>query len=188
METLSNCSSFLSLYVTSRLPSCWSLAPLCGFQDQATVSFNRDTCVDRRVSVFHCQEANARPPMIHGSTLEHHSDLADDTTRLSLFQKAEVVLFRQSPHFCFSFYMFSTLAFARISVGGIVIRSSTEIPAAFRPMSRFDTILARVDVCRARVGRTISSLVLVFTFALSLAFLERVNLHSVIICTRSISR
>ena len=33
-----------------------------------------------------------------------------------------------------------------------------------------------------------SSLVLVFTFALSLTFLERVNLHPVIICTRSFSR
>ena len=58
-----------------------------------------------------------------------------------------------------------TLAFASISEGGIVIRSSTRIPAVFRPMSRFATVLARVDVCRARVGRAgraISSLVLVF--------------------------
>ena len=58
-------------------------------------------------------------------------------------------------------------------------------------MSRLATVLARVDVCRARVGRAgraISSLVLVFTFALSLTFLERVHLHPVIICTRSISR
>ena len=81
-----------------------------------------------------------------------------------------------------------TLAFASISVGGIVIRSSTGIPAVFRPMSRFATSLARVDVCKARVGRAISSLMLVFTFALSLTFLERVNLHPVHICTRSISR
>ena len=51
-------------------------------------------------------------------------------------------------------------------------------------MFRFATVLARVDVCRARVGRAgraISSLVLVFTFALSLSSLERVNLHPVII-------
>ena len=80
-----------------------------------------------------------------------------------------------------------TLAFASISEGGIVIRSSTRIPAVFRPMSTFATVLARVDVCRARVGRAgraISSLVLVFTFALSLTFLERVNLHPVIICEK----
>ena len=53
-------------------------------------------------------------------------------------------------------------------------------------MSRLATDLARVDVCRGRVGRAgraISSLVLGFTFALSLTFLERVNLHPVIICT-----
>ena len=42
---------------------------LCGFQDQVTVSFNPDTCVDRRVSVLHCQEANARPPMTTGPRL-----------------------------------------------------------------------------------------------------------------------
>ena len=46
-----------------------------------------------------------------------------------------------------------TLAFARICVCGIVIRSFTGIPTVFRPMSRFATVLARVDVCRARVGR-----------------------------------
>ena len=74
--------------------------------------------------------------------------------------------------------VFFTLAFASISVGGVVIRSSTG----------FAAILARVDVCRASVGRAISSLVFVFTFAPSLTYLERVNLHPVIICTRSISR
>ena len=90
--------------------------------------------------------------------------------------------------FAFPFACVFTLAFASISVGGIVARSSTGIPAVFCPMSRFATVLAHVDVCRARVGRAISSLVLVFTIALSLTFLERVNLHLVIICTRSISR
>ena len=44
------------------------------------------------------------------------------------------------------------------------MRSATGIPAVFRPMSRFATILARVDVSGARVGRAISSLMLVFTF------------------------
>ena len=40
----------------------------------------------------------------------------------------------------------------------------------------------------ARVGRAISFLVLVFAFALPLAFLERVDLHPVvIICACSIS-
>ena len=58
-------------------------------------------------------------------------------------------------------------------------------------MSRFATVLTRVDVCGARVGRAgraISLLVVVFAFALLLAFLERVDLHPVIICTRSIGR
>ena len=77
--------------------------------------------------------------------------------------------------FAFPFACVFTLAFASIPEGGIVIRSFTGIPAVFRPMSRFATVLARVDVCRARVGRAgraISSLVLVFTFALSLTFLK----------------
>ena len=83
--------------------------------------------------------------------------LPNDTTRLKLFQKAEVVLFRQRPRVCLSpLRVFFTLDFASISVSGIVKRSSTGIPAVFRPMSRFATILARVDVCRARVGRAIS--------------------------------
>ena len=67
--------------------------------------------------------------------------------------------------FAIPFACLFTLAFASISVGGIVMRSSTGIPAVFRPMSRFATVLARVDVCGARVGRAgraISSLVLVF--------------------------
>ena len=85
-----------------------------------------------------------------------------------------------------------TLAFLRVALvtGGIVVRSSTWSPAVFRPMSSSATVLARVDVCRARlgrVGRAISSLVLVFTVALHLAFLERVDLHTVTICARSIS-
>ena len=88
--------------------------------------------------------------------------------------------------FCFD--NVDVFAFASISEGKIVLRSSTGIPAVFRPMSRFATILARVDVCRARVGRAIFSLMLVFTFAFSLTFLERVNLRPVIICTCSISR
>ena len=58
-----------------------------------------------------------------------------------------------------------THAFASIFVGGIVIRSSTGIPTVFRPVSSSATVLARVDVCRARVvraGRANSSLVFVF--------------------------
>ena len=57
-------------------------------------------------------------------------------------------------------------------------------------MSSSATSLARVDVCRARVGRAgraISFLDLVFVFVLPLAFLERVDLHLVIIRARSIS-
>ena len=52
------------------------------------------------------------------------------------------------------------------------------------------TFLAHVDVCGARVGRAgraLSFPVLVFAFTLPLAFLERVDLHPVIICARSIS-
>ena len=55
--------------------------------------------------------------------------------------------------FAFPFTCVFTLAFASMSVGGIVVRSSTGIPAVFRPLSRFATVLARVNVCRARVGR-----------------------------------
>ena len=70
------------------------------------------------------------------------------------------------------------------------MRSSTGIPAVFRPMSRFAAVLARVDVCGARVGRAgraISSLVLVFYLCPFHLPFSRVNLHPVIICTRSIS-
>ena len=92
--------------------------------------------------------------------------------------------------FAFPFACVFTLAFASISVGGIVTRSSTGIPSIFRPMSRLAKVLARVDVCSraGRAGRAISSQILIFTSAISLTFLERVNLHPVIICTRSISR
>ena len=60
-------------------------------------------------------------------------------------------------------------------------------------MSSSPTVLARVDVCRARVGRAgragraISFLVLVFAFTLPPTFLERVDLHPVIVCARYIS-
>ena len=77
--------------------------------------------------------------------------------------------------FAFPFTCVFILAFASISVGGNVMRSTTGIPAVFRSMSRFATVLARVDVYRARVGRAgraISSLVLVFTFAFLLPFLR----------------
>ena len=56
-------------------------------------------------------------------------------------------------------------------------------------MSSSATVLERVDVCIARVAcavRAISFLVLVFAFALPLAFHERVDLHPVVIIrTRS---
>ena len=77
--------------------------------------------------------------------------------------------------FAFPFTCVFTLAFGSISVGGIVIRSSTGIPAVFRPMTRFAKILARVDVCRARVGRAgraISCLVLVLPSPFLLPFLR----------------
>ena len=85
-----------------------------------------------------------------------------------------------------------TLDFLRVAVvtGGIVVYSSTWSPAVLRPMSSSATVLARVDVCRARVGRAgraISLLVVVFASVLPLAFLERVDLHTVIIYARSIS-
>ena len=91
--------------------------------------------------------------------------------------------------FAFTFAFLVVLALLRVA-GGLVVRSSTWSPAVFRPMSCFATVLARVDVCIARVSRVvraISFLDLVFALALHLAFLERVDLHLVIICTRSIS-
>ena len=93
--------------------------------------------------------------------------------------------------FAFPFAFLVALAFLRVVVaGGFVVRSSTWSPAVFRPMYSPATVLAHVDVCRAlvgRPGRAISFLVWVFAFALPLAFLERVDLHPVIICARSIS-
>ena len=95
--------------------------------------------------------------------------------------------------FAFAFAFLVVLAFLCVVVvtGGLVVGSSTWSPAVFRPMSSSAAVLAHVDVCIARVAcvvRAISFLVLVFAFALLLAFLERVDLHPVdIIRTCSIS-
>ena len=90
--------------------------------------------------------------------------------------------------FAILFVFLVTLAFLRVVVtGGIVVRSSTLYPAILRPMSSSVTVLARVHVCRARVGRAgraNSLLVLEFAVALLPAFLERVDLHPIIICAR----
>ena len=91
--------------------------------------------------------------------------------------------------FAFPFAFLVTLAFCvAVVTGGIVVRSSTWSPAVFRPMSSSAAVLARADVCRARVGRggrAISFLVLVFAFTLLLSCES--HLHPVIICARSIS-
>ena len=77
--------------------------------------------------------------------LQQHSDLVKDTTRLRLSQKAEVALF--STTLCL--YVYSCLpVFLQVELS---YAFSTGIPAVFRPMSRSATVLARVDVCRARV-------------------------------------
>ena len=58
------------------------------------------------------------------------------------------------------------------------------VSSSLSPSVQFCTVLASVDVCIARVAcvvRAISFLFLVFAFALLLAFLERVDLHPVVI-------
>ena len=85
--------------------------------------------------------------------------------------------------FAFAYAFLVVLAFLCVAgiTGEIVVRSSTRIPAVLRPKSSSATVLARVDVCRARLardGRAISFLVFVFAFALPLAFLERVHISS----------
>ena len=96
--------------------------------------------------------------------------------------------------FAFTFSILVIIAFLRVVVfvtGGIVVRSSTWSPAVLRPMSSSATVLARVDVCGARVGRAgcaISFRDLVFAFALLLTFLERVDLHPVIIICVQLTR
>ena len=108
---------------------------------------------------------------------------------MRLFQRTDA--FPQRPLVCLCLSV--VLAFLSVAVvnGGFVPGSSTWSPAVFRPTSSSATVLARVDVCRARVGRAgraISFLDLVFAFALSLAFLERVDLHPVVItCARFVS-
>ena len=160
-----------------------------------------------REAVPHCQEANTLhqldtelivTPMIHGSTFELHksspivlSVCEGDGTVGCCFRR--LIRFHSVHVFAFTFAFLVDIAFLRVPVitCGIVVHSSTWSPAVFRPMSSSATVLARVVVCRARVGRAaraISSPVLVLTFAFSRTFLERVNFHPVIICTRSISR
>ena len=71
------------------------------------------------------------------------------------YDTIEAGSFPQNVHvFAYPFAFLLTLAFLRVAVvtGGIVVRS-TWSPAVFRPMSSSATVLARVDVCRARVGR-----------------------------------
>ena len=69
--------------------------------------------------------------------------------------------------FHFAFLVTVTLAFLRVAVVacGSIVRSSTGSPKVFRPMISSASVLARVDVCRARVGRagrTVFSLVVGF--------------------------
>ena len=73
--------------------------------------------------------------------------------RLKLFHKADS--FPQRLRACHSLAFLVTLAFPRVAVvtGGIVVCSSTWSPAILRQMSSSAKVLARVDVCRARVGR-----------------------------------
>ena len=96
---------------------------------------------------------------------------------------------RGSPLACFAFCLAcgSCLSAVAVVTGGIVVCSSTWSPAVFRPMSSSATVRARLDVGVACVACAISFLVLVFAFALPLAFLETVDLHPVIVCARSIS-
>ena len=122
---------------------------------------------------------------VHGSTLERNESspttlgCCKDTTQLKLFQKAGVVLFRQRPRVCLFLYLCFYLCFCQHFCRLNCHTLPTGIPAVFRSMPRFATVLASVDVCKARVGRAISSLVLFFTFALSFTFLEREShLHS----------
>ena len=91
--------------------------------------------------------------------------------------------FPQRPLACLCLAFLVVLAFLCVAVVAGVVGSSTWSPAVFRPMSSSATVLARVVVCIARVAcvvRAISFLVLVFAFALSLTFLERVDLHLVV--------
>ena len=92
--------------------------------------------------------------------------------------------------FAFTFAILVIIAFLRVVVvtGEIVVRSSTWSPAVLRPMSSSATVLARVDVCGARAGCAISFRDLVFAFALPLAFLERVDLHPVVIICVQLTR
>ena len=77
--------------------------------------------------------------------------------------------------FPFSFLVTVTLPFLRVVVvtSGGIVRSSIGSPTVVHPMSSSATILARVDVCRARVGRagrTDSFLMVEFAFHLLLTF------------------
>ena len=101
-----------------------------------------------------------------------------------------LIRFHNAHVFASAFAFLVVLAFLRVVVvtGGIVRGTSTWSPAVFLPVSSSATVLARVDVSIARVARSILFLDLVFALALPLAFLERVDVHPVvIICACSIS-
>ena len=99
---------------------------------------------------------------IYTRELRSCSVIVKDTTRWRLFQMTD--LFPKHPLVCL---------YLCLSCGSCL---SVELlglsPAVFRPMSSPATVLARVDVCIARVVRAISFLVLVLTCALPLAFLK----------------
>ena len=194
VDKYSNCSSFwkfcLSPVVLRHVGVLFHL--LCGFQDQATVSFVLDT----RVAVRHCKEANTRHQLVSlwmtRNWLPHPWSTAPRLNCTRVIQWHRCLWRIRHSWSCFRTQILFRFAFLRVAVtsGGTVIRSSTRSPAVLRPVSSHATVLARVDVCRAgvgRAGRAISSLVEVFALALSLAFLGRVDLNLVIICAGSIS-
>ena len=166
--------SNLSTSGNSRTPSCCNLAPACLLMDDTGLSVT---------------------PMIHGSTLEmiesspttlgscEGYDTVDAVSEGRNFSVSTTSTRLPLP--CVFFSCFCPY-FCWRNCHALHHRDSSSLPP-------YDQVFqfSRVDVCRARVGRAgraITSLVLVFTFVLSLASLERVNLLPVIVRTRSTSR
>ena len=192
VEKHSNCSSFWKFVCHHSSSVMLESSSTCSvdFRIRQRYLFVLDTWSDRREAVQHYREVIlciSLSPCRHGNDCHTHDprfhvwiarEFSNCTRCLwrirpgrSCFRR--LIRFHNVHVFAFPFAFLVTLAVAVVT-GGIVVRSSTWSPAVLRPISSSATVLARVDVCRARVGRAgraMSFLVLVFAFALLLAFL-----------------
>ena len=116
---------------------------LCGLQDQAIVLLCRGNCIGHAKSCAPLSRSKYSAPACL---------LVDDTELIVTPMIRGLIRFHSVHVFALAF-AFLVVLYVAVVAGGIVVCSSTWSPAVLRPMSSSATVLARVDVCRDRVGR-----------------------------------